>query len=143
MPNNTIIKCDKSINVCNIIYKNIFGHLSARNDIKFKISSIEEVIYVPSHMMSARSYKYANINISTKDNFYYSVVEPLINEDDMSALAMRINSYLTSNDNNFYFNRNEEVTPKTRTNFILGIIAYYFIALIFILADIKHYNFSG
>ena len=141
LPNNTVIECNKDFDKCEIIYSNISGHSCIKKDITFKISNIEDVEFIPTHKMSSRSHKYANINIITKDRqFYNDVMQPSINEDDTKFLAERIKEYLNNSNNTFQFNRNEEINPITRKGYILGILIYYMIAIIFGISDICYYK---
>ena len=138
LPNNTIINCDKNIDEYKVIYTNILGSTSIQKDIVFKISNIDEVVFLP------RRGKYGNlppnISVVTGNVLYHAIIHPSINEDDTKFLAKRISDYKNNTNHIFIFNRNEEINSKTRKGFILGILIYYLIGFIMIISDIYYYK---
>lgn len=148
LPNNTVIKCDKNIDECKVIYTNILGNPSIQKDIVFKISNIDKVAFLPRRGMYRRIPPNISVVIENMQNeniykgivYNYAIIHPSINEDDTKFLANRMNNYISSTDNTLYFNRNEEINSSTRKGFILGILIYYLIAFILIISDIHYYK---
>lgn len=145
LPCNTTIRCDKSINLCKFTYSSILSNkYSLRKNIEIKISDINEITFVKAHMMSARSYRFANVYLTVKNihsgfKFYNDIIEPSINEDDTFTVANNLKTYMRDSNNDFYFNRND-INPQTRYMYTLGIVIYIILGLVIIITDICQYK---